>query len=644
MKKYQIKEIIVDEKKKYGIVDYRSVEVISPDYDEIIEKDQAFVLRRKGYPDEIFYHGNKIIQESDSLEGIQILEVGEQDVRFQTGNGDSFQYQTIELSEKPVIPRPKWPQLTVTCQFSLEKFSRKVELLWCHKVVDGQTKTQLRVRQRNPLQEREEFDTYQPVSDYFDELTLNQERQFLIGTYREKGKTFFQLIPYTYYWDIYKDGKWDSRDTTACIYGQPILETPFLIYEKIEDFELIPDTPFIKIKVNGKWGVIEVQFLKQHSPFDLNYSVGSYSESISYKYNQPESIEFGKGFDFLPNGDYHNYEFILEENGVKKLLILYKSELYFPTHGISVLSPNSYSNIEKLGSGYQLTLSNGKVIYGNSTYQPERYGFFFQTTDQEYEELKEVEGVIQGFYHNEEGNLVFDLISEDNAQPILESIIDYQKKETIRECISSNGKTTLFNHRWKLRLKNVFDVNSYTIHELLGVIDVEHKDGTHTIFQDDLSISYMKEKKMPLYGDCTLFYQTPSNGEKRLLVKVGGKDSQRDHEQYFELYLIEHSGVQLRNITNLFQGYIKNFLLLPEIGRVILTTFSEEKKKLQAGVLDTNTGEICLPFEFGEIGYQEGQFIGKNGEEVNCFDSNGTWLKTIEEEKKEINPQKRIGK
>ncbi|MDE5586978.1 MAG: hypothetical protein K2I72_01245, partial [Bacilli bacterium] len=76
MVKYEVKCKQVDGEKKYGIIDEQLNEVQPFHFDQIIEKDGAFVLRRDNKPDLVFCDGELLIKEEDQLYNIEVIRSG----------------------------------------------------------------------------------------------------------------------------------------------------------------------------------------------------------------------------------------------------------------------------------------------------------------------------------------------------------------------------------------------------------------------------------------------------------------------------------------------------------------------------------------------------------------------------------------
>lgn len=694
MEKYQVKCKLMNGKPKYGIIDDELNVVKSFTCDQIIEKNGVFILKCENEPDEVFYDGKMIIQKEDDFHDIQLVSGGNywftfavkkpsngygiiernkegkgesieypfgkanqividdsgkvllyKKMKTKTGKGvwndpqfgtldpiyEDFQYKDIDLPYYPKMPDASrtFVDPDVSWHFlensfgSENKFSRKVELVFYSKKISGKKKYGVMTKQYDQKKSGyHEVYTFQDFIKDKDSVWMDDKHQCFVCKTKKNGTEYIDLIPYTYDWKIYTKG--------ACVYGRPVLSISFQFEEKIEDYSFIPDSSYLKAKVNGKWGVFEVFIPRDHSPYDHHYAKGRYCKVIDFCYDSPEDIEYCS-----------DEQFILKDGDHKKAVKFYKEASYLILHTKSIVS-DSYPNIEKFHDGYQITTEDGKKRYGKFCYQYRNHEAhrWFDVSEKEYLALSQYGDVIQGFTELKDDQKRFDMMASpskvivSDVSRVSKHYNDSSLSSFLIECLLTNGNIVVFDKQWNQFLE-AKDVTSYTYIPNLNLFNITHNNGTHSLVPSDTMGNENRKVLEPIFGTYDqVSLECNQKGPKNYTVIVSVKTGNPEQPYCAQEYSFECSGWDgsIQNFNKVFEGNIVDCLPLPEINRTILTVFDPKDEKNVVGVIENKKGNVSIPFEFDSItwnppiGEEIGQFVGCVKDETTYFDQDGYYL------------------
>lgn len=681
MEKYQVKCKLIKGKPKYGIIDDELNVVKSFTCDLIIEKNGVFILKYENGPDEVFYEGKTIIKKKDDFHDVQLVSGGNESywltfvvqkpsdgygiiflneegkektikypfgkanqivvddsgkvllynkMKTKTGKGlwedpilgtldpiyEDFHYKGIDLHYYPALPEPghvfrdpeaSWhfPRDTYGYGYG-DYFYRKAELIFYSKKVSGKKKYGVMTKQYD--EKKSGYHAVYTFQDFIkdkDSILMDEKHRCFVCKTKEKGEEYIDLIPYTYYWKL------DIRG--SCVCGRPVLDAPFRFKEKLEDYSFIPDSSYLKAKVNGKWGVFKVIIPRDLSAYGSNACAYVYhGKVIDFCYDCPEDIKYCS-----------NNQFILKDGDHKKVVEFYESEL---------IVSDSYTNIEKFHSGYQITTEDGKKKYGTFNYLKSVEQF--DVSEKEYLELRQCDGIIQGFTKLGDDQKIFDIM-DSHSKVILSDVFLVSKnfQDSLTKCLLTNGNVVFFDEQWE-KIIETKDVASYTYYFDLMLFDITHSDGTHSLVPSDQMSNQQRETLKPIFGT----YDAVSlvGNQKRytnysVVTSMKTGDSKQPYYAQ-EYYLKFNWKCSIANLNKVFEGNIVHCLPLPEINRTILTVFDSKAEKNVVGVIENKKGNISIPFEFDSITWNSstkeeiGQFVGCVGDETTYFDQDGYYL------------------
>jgi len=388
---------------------------------------------------------------------------------------------------------------------------------------------------------------------------------------------------------------------------------------------IIPDSPYLKAKVNGKWGVFEVSIPRDHSPYDHYCATAFYCKVIDFCYDCPEDIEYCS-----------DAQFILKDGDYKKAVQFYK-EGYL--HRNSIVS-DSYPNIEAFHSGYQITTEDGRKRYGtfNCLYQNHESTYQFAVSEKEYLELSLYGDVILGFTKLKDDEKNFDII-DSSSKVILSDVsrVSKHSNDSLTECSLANENVVFYDKRWNQFLETK-DVSSYNYNPYLSVFDITHSDGTQSLVPSDKMSNEEREELEPIFGTYNVVFvgcshKSPSNYNNYIVfTSMETGDSKQPY--YVQEYCFQCSrwDGSIQNFNKVFEGNVVDWLPLPEINRTILTVFDSKTERNVVGVIENKKGNISIPFEFDSIIWSSpteekiGQFTGCMGDEITYFDQDGYYL------------------
>ncbi len=663
MMKYEVKEKVINDELKYGLVDEQFNEILPFQYDQVIENDDVLILKRNGQPDEVFENGKLIVKEEDcyydiehvmgsyfkvgrknedsSLEygiiyacpfsGIRIaypfgkanemvvdngrvllynhkktktekgiwgdIEVGHLDPIY-----DSFYKESIELNY-PVLPDASKIFGDANATWHYGCFENTMKLLWTSRMVKGKEEISVRLHGKELLNANK--------------ITFNKDCQFFILEKNESGKKIFELVPATYLWKLSCLG--------TSVDGHLTMTFPFSIDLEIEDYEFIPETDYVKVKVGGKWGVLEVIFYQEQVEANIRYSKDTslkegYSTVLDFQYENKEDIQY--------SGNNLIHSFILKDGDQKKLVGFYSGYRYNSHYDQCYIVPNRYLDIQKLSDGYQLQREDGRYQYGKlyRNLVDQRYRYFeceFQTTEDSYSELISCDSygrplvggkVLLGVKEVVDGVKLFDMISTESTSVLASNLVDFHPIDSFhqfRQCLDIDGNTMLFDPYFHLLLKEA-EVKSYEYDDVLRYFIVTHHDDTKSIVPSRNMNPKVREQMEDLFGTYSNVF---TRGPIILTEQKIGPDKSFVSESRIEGENGDHS---IRSKRKLFEGIVVDAKVYENA--TILTVFDPEQEKNVVGGIENITGTICFPFEYDSIEHWTDRFLGKSGESYTWYD------------------------
>lgn len=640
----------MNRKFKNGIID-----------DEVLERNGVFILRRENKLDEVFYDGNTIIKEPDDYYNVELISGGNSsyclhfkvqnasseygiiymykdgvrkeieypfgkanemvvdqekvylynEMKTKTGKGvwndpnlgtldpiyESFCYDEVNLPFYPKMPDSErvFVDRGVKWHFSYDKFSRKVELMRFSKKNSGTEKHGVMVKQYDKRESGyHSVYTFQDFISGKNSIRMDTEHQYFICETIENGKKCIDLIPYTYQWDIYTKG--------AVVYGRPTLMIPFQFEERFEDYQFIPNSNYLKVKVDGKWGLLEVHLPRDYSPYDDSYRKGGYNRALLFYLDRPEDIEYCADDTFIVAAY------------TQKVVVKFGKQYSDSTLHTQPVYSDFYPAIEKFNQGYQMTTENGEKIYGMFQFvcKGRVYSNTFRTTEKSYLKLGQYgKDIVLGFTELKDNQITFDIINS-STQVILSNVKEITKhpKERFTKYLLADDCAVLFDETWH-KVLEAKDIDSYIYYDALESFDITHSDGTHSLVSREGISEEKKTILNPMFGtydqvtiDCN------RDSYCRVYTIVTSKKTGDSKQPYcMQQYYVQSSdwNFEIKDFNQVFDGVVVDCHPLPNINRMILTVFDSEKEKNVTGVIENKKGTILIPFDYDSTTYDKQQ-------------------------------------